>query len=296
MTTILSIKTFRETSSGHPIIGFQSKETRALNVGFIEKKKNTMTFIPGRLNLGQTREEDTARATIQSLSLPHVKKILSKFQSKNISTVTLLREGVALQLPLALYHVGIREHYGDCYIGSYHIKRPHSIITAYLYENTEGLKDQGLWIIGDSIAAGRSLRKTLTSLFSKFRPKEILFIAPIANRYGLEVISALVAKKKVPATFVIWGALFGLNPVNKYDELWGPPDCEPIDVRDQKTFIDMYGPNLCVGGDFGNDYYCPALALKLYDEQLKLLKIKPNIPTAKKILSIYNKEEIVIRE
>jgi hypothetical protein len=110
------------------------------------------------------------------------------------------------------------------------------------------------------------------------------------------VVSALVAKKRIPATFLVWGALFGLNPENKYDEPWGLPDCEPIDARDQKTFVEMYSKDLCVGGDFGNDYYCPPLAIKLYEEQLKQLNIKPNIPTAKKILSIYNKEEIVIRE
>jgi len=295
MTSILSVKTFRKTSSHNPIIGFQSKETRALNVGYIKKRKKSMTFIPGRLNLGQTREKDTAIATVQSLTLPQTKKILSSYGPDDISTITLLRETIACQLPLALYKAGVPRHHGDCFIGANHIKKAHSITTSYAYENIEGLNPKGLWIIADSVAAGRNLLSTLNSLLTKFHPKELLFIVPIGNRWGINQISSLVKKKNITTTFIVWGALFGLNPKNKYDEPWGLSDCEPIDMRDQKTFIEMYGSKLCVGGDFGNDYYCPPLALKLYKDQLKQLKIKPNIPTVDRLLKIYKKEEFIIR-
>ena len=295
MTSNISIKQFDNTSSSHPIIGFQSKETRALNVGYIEKKGKHLIFIPGRLNLGQTREEDTAIATVQSLTLPQTKKILSSYKPDTISTITLLRETIACQLSLALSKAGITRHHGDCFVGANHIKKAHSITTSYAYENIEGLNPKGLWIIADSVAAGRNLLATLDSLLCKFHPKELLFIVPIGNRWGINQLSNLVKTKKIKATFVIWGALFGLNPENKYDEPWGLPDCEPIDTRDQKTFIDMYSPNLCVGGDFGNDYYCPTLALKLYEDQLNQLHIKPSIPTVNHLLKIYKKEEFVIR-
>ncbi|HCM82851.1 MAG: hypothetical protein UW22_C0028G0012 [Candidatus Gottesmanbacteria bacterium GW2011_GWB1_44_11c] len=296
MPPLFSIKIFKETSSGNPIIGMQSKETRAINVGYIEKKGKTIKFIPGRLNLGQTREEDTAEATVQSLRLPQVKKILSSYDPDDISTVTLLRETIACQLPLALFKAGIARHHGDCFIGANHIKKAHSITTSYAYENIEGLNPHGLWIIADSVAAGRNLLSTLGSLLTKFRPEELLFLVPIGNRWGINRLSALVKKKKIKkTTFIVWGALFGLNPENKYDEPWGLPDCEPIDVRDQQTFIDMYGSDLCVGGDFGNDYYCPPLALKLYKEQLKQLSIVPRIPSVREIMKIYKKEELVIR-
>jgi|GEM_PF-1537594 len=295
MTLIHSVKTFRKTSSGHPIIGFQSKETRALNVGYIEKNGGNMTFIPGRLNLGGTREEDTFAATIQSLLLSESQTILHSYQPQEISTITLLRETIACHLSLALHNAGIKMHYGDCFIGANHIKNNHSITTSYAYENTEGLNPNGLWIIADSVAAGRNLLATLESLLTKFRPKELLFIVPIGNRWGINQLSKLIKTKKIKTTFIVWGALFGLNPENKYDEPWGLSDCEPIDIRDQKTFIDMYSPNLCVGGDFGNDYYCPPLAIKLYEDQIKQLNIKPNIPTVNHLLKIYKKEEFVIR-
>jgi hypothetical protein len=295
MTPILSIKSFTETSSDNPIIGFQSPHTRALNVGYIEKKRASMQFIPCRLNLGQTREEDTACATIQSLNLPQVKKILSFYKPDDISTITLLRETIACHLSRALSKAGITRHHGDCFIGANHIKTAHSIKTSYAYENIEGLNPHGLWVIADSVAAGRNLLSTLNSLLTKFRPKELLFIIPIGNRWGINQLGALIKKKHIKTTFIVWGALFGLNPENKYDEPWGLADCEPIDVRDQQTFIDIYGPNLCVGGDFGNDYYCPPLALKLYKEQLKQLSIVPRIPSVREIMKTYKKEELIIR-
>jgi hypothetical protein len=224
-----------------------------------------------------------------------VKSILSLYKQDDISTVTILRETIACQLPLALYKAGITRHHGDCFIGANHIKKAHSITTSYVYENIEGLNPKGLWIIADSVAAGRNLLATLDSLLTKFHPKELLFIVPIGNRWGINQLSAFIKKKNITTTFIVWGALFGLNPENKYDEPWGLPDCEPIDVRDQKTFIDMYSPNLCVGGDFGNDYYCPTLALKLYKDQLEQLHIKPNIPTVDHLLKTYKKEEFIIR-
>jgi len=288
-------KEFSPTIDGYPIVGLQSPQTRTLNVGYIEKTKNKSSFIPCRLNLGGFREQMTQEATIQSLSLPYIFKIISKYNSNRISTITILREGLACHLSTALLHAGINSHFGDCFVGVNHVKKPNSITASYKYENKEGLSKEGLWIIADSVAAGRNMVATLRSLLSQCRPNELLFIIPIGNRWGINKISQLVAKYKLKSTFLIWGALFGLNPVNRYDEPWGLPDCEPIDVRDQKTFVDMYGPRLCVGGDFGNDFYCVSFALKLYKDQLKEIKIIPKIPKVKDLLKTYKKSEFIIK-
>ena len=157
-------KTFAPTEHHHPIIGFQSPQTRAMNVGYIEQKNGKQTFIPGRLNLGQTREEDTFAATVQSLQLPQIQKILTSYKPDEISTITLLRETVACQLSVALSKAGVPRHYGDCFIGANHIKDGHSITTSYAYENVEGLNPDGLWVIADSVAAGRNLIATMDSL------------------------------------------------------------------------------------------------------------------------------------
>jgi hypothetical protein len=288
-------RTFSPSSSGHPIIGFQSKETRALTVGYIKKNHTKETFVPCREHLGALREEDAFKATIQSLQLPHIQKILKKTDPYIISTITLLRETIACRLSSALYYAGIETHYGDCFIGANHIKTATSITTSYAYENTEGLCEDGLWVIADSIAAGRNLIATLNSMLGKYHPKELICIVPIGNRWGINEVSRVIAEHNVKATFIVWGALFGLNPENHYDEPWGLPDCEPIDVRDQETFISIYGKRLCVGGDFGNDYYCPALAKKLYKKQIAELQITPVIPTAKHIRSVYSSDEILVR-
>ncbi|HEX7542758.1 MAG TPA: hypothetical protein VF385_01610 [Patescibacteria group bacterium] len=293
--TKIFYKEFSPTLNGYPIVGMQSPQTRSLNVGYIEKNKNKSTFIPCRLNLGGFREQMTQEATIQSFLLPYISKIISKYDSNKISTITILREALACHLSITLFQAGINSHFGDCFVGANHIKKANSITTSYKYENKEGLNKEGLWIISDSIAAGRNLTATLKSLLSQYQPNELLFIIPIGNRWGINKISQLVAKHKVKSTFLVWGALFGLNPVNRYDEPWGLSDCEPIDVRDQKTFVDMYGPNLCVGGDFGNDFYCVSSALKLYEDQLKGLKILPKIPKEKDLLKIYNQSEFAVK-
>jgi len=296
MTNSLSLIESAPTTSHHPIIVFQTPSTRALTVGYIKKTDTAETFIPCRLNLGATREDDTFAATVESLKLPQVQTLLKKYAPTEISTVTLLRETIACHLSLALGRVGIPVHYGDCFIGANHVKDGNSITTSYAYENVEGLNPEGLWIVADSIAAGRNLIATMDSLLSKFHPKELLFIVPIGNRYGINLLSAAIAKYNIPTTFVVWGALMGLNPVNKYDEPWGLPDCEPVDTRDQKTFINMYAKDLCVGGDFGNDYYCPSLAMKLYEAQLAELSITPKIPSVDEILQTYTREDLVERE
>ncbi|MFH0750177.1 MAG: hypothetical protein V1917_04685 [Candidatus Gottesmanbacteria bacterium] len=291
----LSHHTFSPTSSGHPIIGFQSKETRALTVGYIKKNHNKERFISCREHVGALREEDAFTATVQSLQLSPIQELLKRYEPHAISTITLLRETIACRLSSALYYAGIKIHHGDCFIGANHIKTGTSITTSYAYENTEGLCENGLWVIADSIAAGRNLIATLNSMLGKYHPKELVFIVPIGNRWGINEVSRVVAEHDVKATFVVWGALFGLNPENKYDEPWGLPDCEPIDIRDKETFVSIYGKHLCVGGDFGNDYYCPALAKKLYEKQLEELQIIPNIPTAEHIRSLYSSEEIITR-
>lgn len=294
-TRKIQFRAFPPSVHTHTIFVLQSPESRAITVGFLAKKNGKLSFIPGRLHFGAPRMVDTYKATVQSLAQPPIKRILTRYKPEHISTITVLRETLACNLPLALNDVGITNYYGDAYIGASHIKDNGPIRTAYLYENTEGLTPHGLWIIADSICMGRNLVATLESLLKKFAPKEILFVCPIASRLGINNVGAVIAKHKIPTTFVAWGALFGVDKKTLYDMPWGHPDTEPLDKRDQDLVVSMYGTKLCMGGDFGNAYYCPSLALDLYKDQLRSVPIKPKIPTVKQVLSIYKHGEILIR-
>lgn len=289
----LVVKQFASSDYLHPIFVLQSPHARAINVGFLEKKKKGVRFVPGRLNFGSQREEDTYEATVQSLQIPAIGNIVRRYKPEKISTVTVLRETLSCQLGNALAAVGIRQHYGDAFIGASHIKDHGPIRTAYLYENVEGLTDKGLWVIADSICVGRNLVATLESLLKKFHPKEILFICPIASRLGINNVGAVIAKHNIPTTFVAWGALFGVDKKTLYDMPWGHSDTEPLDSRDQDLVVSMYGKNLCMGGDFGNNYYCPALARELYKKQLHDLHITPRFPPVKHVRSMYKPGEIL---
>jgi hypothetical protein len=292
---LIQIKPFPPSDYHQPIIILQSPHSRSINIGFLSKHNGGTQFVPGRLNFGPQREDDTYRATIESLTIPPVANILKKYKPEEISTVTVLRETLACRLGSALWAVGIKNHYGDAFIGATHIKGDGQIRTAYLYENTEGLTQQGLWIIAESFCVGRNLAATMNSLLSKFHPREILFIAPIASRRAINVVGGIIAQKHIPTTYVAWGALFGVDKKTLYDMPWGHPDTEPLDRRDQEVFISMYGPRLCVGGDFGNNYYGPLLARRLYEQQLNKHRIKPQFPTAKKIRTLYRPDEIICR-
>lgn len=286
---------FPPTSHRQSIYVLQSPQSRALTVGYIQTTPTGQVFIPARLHFGPPRARDTFDATVQSLKLPETNIILHRYKPDHISTITILRETLACRLGEALSEVGIDGHFGDAYVGATHVKGNGDIRTAYLYENTEGLAQAGLWILADSICMGRNTGATLTSLLAKFHPKEILILAPIASRRGLDIVGAAIAKYRIPTTFIAWGGLFGVDKTTLYDMPWGHPDTEPLDKRDQDLAVSMYGKKLCMGGDFGNNYYCPPLARKLYNEQLKEHGIKPKIPQALDVLSIYKKEEILIR-
>lgn len=290
----VQVKEFRSSTHRHPIYVIQSPQSRAINVGYLQKKKGGLQFIPGRFNFGSTREENTFAATVQSLSLPAAQTILKRHKPHDISTVTVLRETLACRLGSALASVGIEGHHGDAFIGASHVKDGGPIRTAYLYENTEGLSPNGLWIVADSICVGRNLVATLQSLLNKFIPKEILFICPIASRRGIEDVGAVIVKKGIPTTFIAWGALFGVDKKTLYDMPWGHPDTEPLDTRDQKLIVSIYGNKLCMGGDFGNNYYCPPIAKKLYEEQLASLGVTPAIPSVALLLKTYAKGDFVI--
>lgn len=287
----LQIKHLSPTSYDQQIILMQSPHSRAINVGYIQDQ----TFIPGRLNYGVQRMLDTHEATIQSLQIPEVQEILKKYDPKDISTLVIMREAIACNLPVALLRAGVKNHFGDAFIGSTHIKDRGNITTDYKYENTEGLVRDGLWVAADSICMGRSFIPTFTSLFSKgIMPKEILLLAPICSRRGVETFAGLLAKHNIKVTFLAWGALFGVGE-NLYDMPWGHPDTEVLDPRDQEVFATIYGDKLCVGGDFGNDYFSPTLAQELYDQQIQELGITPKIPSVEEIKKIYKKDEILIR-
>ncbi len=288
-------KQFPPSSHDHPIIILQSPESRAINVGYLQKKKQQLQFIPGRLNFGAQREENTYTATVQSLALPAVKAILARHKPEHISTITVLRETLSCRIGVALAAVGINGHYGDAFIGASHVKDGGPIRTAYLYENIEGLTDKGLWIVADSICVGRNLIATMESLLKKFTPKEILFICPIASRLGIDGVGTVIVKKRIPTTFIAWGALFGVDKKTLYDMPWGHPDTEPLDARDHELMTSVYGTKLCMGGDFGNAYYCPPLAKKLYEEQLTSLGVTPVIPSVTSLLKTYSKKEFIIR-
>lgn len=290
--SLVQVKLFPPSDHHQPIIILQSPYSRSINVGFLSKGGQ---FVPGRLNFGPQREDDTYKATIESLTIAPVAKILKKYKPEEISTVTVLRETLACRLGSALTSVGMKNHYGDAFIGATHIKGDGQIRTAYLYENTEGLTPHGLWIIAESFCVGRNLAATMNSLLSKFHPREILFIAPIASRRAINVVGSIIAQKHIPTTFVSWGGLFGVDEKTLYDMPWGHPDTEPLDPRDQKVFVSMYGLRLCVGGDFGNSYYSPLLARQLYEEQIKKYRIKPQFPTAKEIFKLYHPGEIICR-
>jgi hypothetical protein len=282
------------SAQGFPIVLFQSQYSRAINVGFLSMQDHTETFIPGRLNFGTRRIRHTVSATLQTFGIPPISAVIGKYPPERISTITLLREALAYGVGSALYDIGVREHYGDVFIGANHVKNGTDITTAYQYENIEGLAPGGLWIVADSICVGRNLIATLASLFAKTVPEEILFIAPIASRSGIDTVAAEVAKQGIPATFVAWGALFGVDARTRYDMPWGHPSTEPLDARDRDTFLSMYGPELCVGGDFGNAYYCPPRARALYEDQLKTHGIVPRIPDPSAIRARYHTGELLV--
>ena len=285
----IQTKHLSPTSYDQQIILMQSPQSRALNVGFIQNQR----FIPGRLHLGAPRIIHTQEATLQSLMLPEIQSILKKYDPSHISTLAIMREALACNLPFALFQGGVKNHFGDAFIGSTHIKEEGNITTDYKYENTEGLTRNGLWIAADSICMGRSFIPTFTSLFSKgLIPKEILLLAPICSRRGIETFAGLLAKHEIKVTFLAWGALYGVGD-NLYDMPWGHPDTEVLDERDKDVFVTMYGNKMCVGGDFGNDYFSPTLAKELYEEQLKEHTITPKIPTIEEIERIYSAEEII---
>lgn len=245
--------------------------------------------------MGALREHDTYQATVESLALPPIRQLLTNHRPETISTVTVLRETLACRLGSALTDVGVGTHYGDAFIGASHIKGNGTIKTAYLYENTEGLHPTGLWVIADSICLGRNLLATLTSLLKKYHPAHLLFLAPIASRVGINAIGVLTASHHIPTTFLAWGALFGVDKKTRYDMPWGHPDTEPLDQRDQRLFVSIYGPKLCMGGDFGNNYYCPTLAMKLYENQLRQHNITVHPLSAKDVTARYQPGELVIR-
>lgn len=282
-------KKTKPSASNQDIYVFQSPYSRALQVGYIDQD----TFVPGRLLFGALREQFTFEATIQSFKTDIVQSIFHKYESKNISTITLLRETLSFRLGSALWEVGIRDHYGDAFIGATHIKAVDEITTAYMYENIEGLNKTGLWIIADSICMGRNLAKTITELLKKSTPSEILLLAPLASRRGINTLGEITASHNIPTTFFAWGGLIGVSEKNFYDMPWGHPDTEPLDSRDQELFVSMYGKELCIGGDFGNNYYSPTLAKQLYDEQLKEHNITPRMPSLDQLQSIYRSEELL---
>lgn len=294
---------FAPTASDQPILVFQSAFTRAINLGFLEREGKNLQFVPGRLNLGCRRAQDTYEGVLESLNLPEVFEILLRHGPENISTVNILREALACWLPEALFEIGIESHYGDAFIGAKLVKPEGSseekIKAAYYYENLEGLGDGGLWIIADSICKGRTLALVMERLLSRYHPAEILFVCPIASRIGINAVGEVIAAHSIPTTtFVAWGALFGVDEKTEYDMPWGHKDTEVLDPRDRDLFVSIYGPDFCMGGDFGNNYFCPSLARKYYEERLKAHHLTPRFPSAGEILRIYphDEHEILIRE
>lgn len=292
MKTVIT-KRLSPTQRNSPVYAFTSSTVRAMQVGYIATQNDKSQFIPGRLNLGVMRMRDTYQSTKQSLELPEIKPILKRYSPDKISTVTLLRETLSCELPQVVFDIGIKNHFGDAYIGATHMKGNGTIKTAYLYENTEGLVEDGLWIIAESFCIGRNLAETMKSLLSKFSPAEIVFTAPLASRRAIEYVDAIIAEKNIPTSYIAWGGLFGVDEKTLYDMPWGHKDTQPVDERDRQTFLRIYGPKLCVGGDFGNNYFSPTIARQLYDEQLKEHAITPNIPTPEEINTIYTLGEIV---
>lgn len=290
----IQTKLVSPTTQGFPILLFQSPSSRAINLGYIQKGTQ-QTFIPGRLNFGATRIQDTHNAATESLQTPFAQEIIKRYKPKEISTLVIMREAIACNLPIALQKAGVEEHFGDAFIGATHIKGKGAIHTDYRYENTEGLTKNGLWLAADSVCMGRSFIPTFNSLFSKdLIPKEILFILPIGSRIGIEQFTPILNEHSVKASFISWGALYGVGE-NLYDMPWGHKDTETLDERDKETFVNMYSDKLCVGGDFGNYYFAPYLAREFYDQQIKELGITPKIPSAQDILKTYSREEIIIR-
>lgn len=280
---------YKDLGVVQPIYMMQSRDSRAINVGLIKKDE----FVPGRLFLGSPRAEAVARATIQTLQLQEAQEIINRYPPSSVSTVTLLREALAHSLPNSLYHAGLETHFGDAFVGVTHDKSGGKIVANREYANIEGLRTDGLWIVADSICMARNLHNVMESLLEDNHPDEIIYLSSIASRRGIREIGRLTAEKGIPTTFFAWGALFGVNDENLYDMPWGHPDTEPLDERDRDTFVEMYGIRLCVGGDFGNDYFAKGKALELYEAQLREHGVTPNIPTVGKILDRYSREEIL---
>lgn len=296
-TTAFVSRAFPPTMFQQPIIVLQTRESRAVNVGYIEKHGASLSFVPARLHLGNKRAEDTFAAAVQSLELAEVKSIIQKYAPPLISTITILRETLACNLGKALWTAGVREHYGDAFIGVTHATRQDITKSEYLYENIEGLSSDGLWILADSVCTGRNTGSTMSLLLAKSRPKEILILAPAASRVGINAVSEVTSKYNILTTFVTWGALFGVSETKSTCDMpWGHKDTEPLDYRDQKLMVQIYGPNVCSAGDSGNNYFCPQVAKKVYEGQLTKHGVTPKIPSGEDVMQIYKEDEIKIVE
>ncbi len=172
--------------------------------------------MPGPRLIGFERNQTAVEATTTRCREIREQGLLPD-DTRNVSTMTVLAEGIGHNLPGALATALAPEAQGgDNFMGVSRFALPKGEGDAYMpfdarvkYLRIES--PAPVWVIMDTVATGATLLRGLEAAFENApKPEHILLGTPAGSRMGMEQIAALCASANVELTLFFFGAVFGL--------------------------------------------------------------------------------------
>lgn len=185
---------------------------------------------PGRKLLGLERMNTALQATTTWCRALVEHGFIT--DAPNVSSMTVLAEGIGHNLPAALGAALAPHHQrGDNFMGISRFALPRQANDDYTpfdarvkYLRVES--PAPLWVMLDTVATGATLVRGLESAFANApKPGHILLGTPAGSRVGMEKIAGVCARASVQLTLFFFGAIFGL-----WEDGTALPWCHPDTV------------------------------------------------------------------
>lgn len=216
---------------------------------FIPDAENRkLRFVLPRFHLGVPAQIDMEIAVYQLAQTKIVKEAILEARPENSGIIYFAREGHLTQMQKAIY-LTTRENLPTTMVGISHRPAENEYTrTAYFASepNLEGFGQtlQTLFLC-DPVASGMQHVAMIEKLEEMGRlPKKVVVIAPMATRFGLEVIEKLCKEKGVEFVAGVAGVLLDTQPPLRYYSPYPRNQNQAADPELHDLMNGMFGENL----------------------------------------------------
>lgn len=241
-----------------------------------DPENNRLKFVLPRFHLGVPAQMDMEMAVYQLSQTRIIREAIEEAKADNSGIIYFAREGHLTQMQKAVY-MTTRENLPTTMVSISHKMAENEYTRAAYFAsepNLEGFPEKPeILFLCDPVASGMQHVAMIEKLEEmKKLPNKVVIIAPMATRFGLEVIERLCKEKDVEFVAGVVGVLLDTQPPLRYYSPYPRSQDQAVDPDLHTLMTGLFGENLgrtCIRCNWTGTFWGgPTMPLEASDEEL----------------------------